>query len=199
MTHPSLPILLLAAGASSRTGGRDKLMEDVNGQPLIRRQANAMRAATSGTVLVALPAPPHPRYSALTEMEILCLPVPDAVEGIGASIRAGIRALPPETAKVMICLADLPDLTTDDLITVARAAEDPGHTIWRGASATGKPGHPIVFDRIHFGALAALTGDQGAKALIRSANPALIRLPGTHATLDLDTPEDWATWRASRP
>jgi hypothetical protein len=26
----------------------------------------------------------------------------------------------------------------------------------------------------------------------------LVRLPGTHATTDLDTPEAWAQWRAAR-
>jgi len=33
-----IPVLILAAGASSRMRGRDKLMEDVHGQPLLRHQ-----------------------------------------------------------------------------------------------------------------------------------------------------------------
>ncbi len=41
----SLPILILAAGASTRMRGRDKLMEPVEGRPLIRRQAEMARAA----------------------------------------------------------------------------------------------------------------------------------------------------------
>ncbi|WP_432816927.1 nucleotidyltransferase family protein [Sulfitobacter sp. JB4-11] len=196
MTLPDLPILLLAAGASARMQGRDKLMEDVDGQPLIRRQAQLARAATSGPVIITLPPPPHPRYSALEDLEILCLPVPDAATGIAASIRTGVAALPPDTQRAMICLADLPDLTTEDLITVARAAPDQEHSIWRGATADGRPGHPIVFDQVHFPALAALTGDRGARNIIKSSKTGLIPLPGTHALNDLDTPEDWAAWRA---
>ncbi|WP_370741664.1 NTP transferase domain-containing protein, partial [Pseudooceanicola lipolyticus] len=49
-----MPILLLAAGQSARMRGRDKLMERVEGRPLIRRQADIARAATSGPVIVAL-------------------------------------------------------------------------------------------------------------------------------------------------
>lgn len=198
MTLPDLPIILLAAGASARMRGTDKLMEDIDGQPLIRRQVEMGRAATSGPVILTLPPPPHPRYTTLSGLRILCLPIPDAAEGIAASIRTSITALPPGTTRAMICLADLPDLTTEDLITVARASESKQHTIWRGTTQTGKPGHPIIFDNSHFVALANLTGDQGANAIIKTAAPALVPLPGTRALTDLDTPEDWAAWRATR-
>lgn len=197
MTLPDLPILLLAAGASTRMRGTDKLLEDVDGEPLIRRQAQIARAATTGPVILTLPPPPHPRYAALTDLEILCLPVPDAATGLSASIRAGINALPPSASRVMICLTDLPDLTLQDLITVATAPSQ--ETITRGATQSGKPGHPIIFDRCHFDALKSLTGDAGAKPLLKNAKTTLIPLRGTHALNDLDTPEDWAAWRATRP
>ena len=93
MTHPDLPIILLAAGSSTRMRGADKLMEEIDGQPLLRRQAIILRAATSGPIIAALPALPHPRYSTLQDIEVLCLPVPDAAEGMGASIRTSIKAL----------------------------------------------------------------------------------------------------------
>ena len=51
-----IPILLLAAGSSSRMRGRDKLMEEVDGVPLIARAAGIARAATEGAVIVTLPA-----------------------------------------------------------------------------------------------------------------------------------------------
>lgn len=197
MTLPDLPILLLAAGASSRMRGTDKLMEDVGGQPLIRHQAKTLRAATSGPVIITLPAAPHPRYSALKNLEILCLPVPDTATGLSASIRAALNALPPNTPRAMICLADLPDLTAQDLIAVATAPSQ--ETITRGATETGKPGHPIIFDKSHFTALKSLTGDQGAKSLLKTTKTTLVPLPGTRALTDLDTPEDWAAWRATRP
>lgn len=196
MTLPDLPILLLAAGASTRMRGTDKLLEDIDGVPLIRRQAKMARAATTGPVILTLPPPPHPRYNALTDLEILCLPVPDAATGLSASIRAGINALPPNTSRVMICLTDLPDLTTQDLITVATAAST--ETITRGATQAGKPGHPIIFDKCHFDALKSLTGDEGARDIIKTTTPALVPLPNTHALNDLDTPEDWAAWRTAR-
>ena len=85
-------IVVLAAGASRRMQGRDKLMEDVDGMPLLRR--SVMRALATGCkVLVALPATPHARYATLEGLDVAAIPVPDAAEGMNASLRAGLRAL----------------------------------------------------------------------------------------------------------
>jgi CTP:molybdopterin cytidylyltransferase MocA len=43
-----------------------------------------------------------------------------------------------------------------------------------------------------------LSGDEGARAILRRHPPRLLALPGRHAVTDLDTPEDWARWRAAR-
>ena len=88
-----LRIILLAAGQASRMRGRDKLLEAVEGQPLLRRQAAMARRATSGPVLVALPPAPHPRYGALDDLDVTPLPVPDAAEGMNASLRTAFAAL----------------------------------------------------------------------------------------------------------
>ena len=64
--------------------------------------------------------------------------------------------------------------------------------------AHGRYGHPIRFDAALRPAFAALTGDEGARAVVRSTRlQRPFPLPGDHATRDLDTPEDWADWRAT--
>ena len=48
--------------------------------------------------------------------------------------------------------------------------------------------------------LMTLKGDEGAKSVIvrHRARLRLVPLPARHATTDLDTPEDWAAWRATQ-
>ena len=70
MEQIDLPIIILAAGASSRMRGRDKLLELVEGDPLLRRQAQMVRDVTSGPVIVALPPMPHPRYAVLKGLDV---------------------------------------------------------------------------------------------------------------------------------
>lgn len=200
MTDPAtdMPILLLAAGQSARMRGVDKLMQVVEGRPLVRRQADLARAVTSGPVIVALPAGPHPRRAALAGAGVTVLPVPDAAEGMSASLRAGFAALPAGAAAAMLLLGDLPALTEADLRKVLAAHDPEGEAlVWRGCTEAGKPGHPIVFAAALFDRFQDLRGDGGGRGIIAAAGERVIHvpLPGNHARLDLDTPEDWAAWR----
>ncbi|WP_187430992.1 Molybdenum cofactor guanylyltransferase [Roseobacter fucihabitans] len=196
-----LPIIILAAGQSKRMRGADKLLEEIDGVPLLRRQANLACSVTLGQVLIALPPPPHPRYQCLDALAVNRIGVPDAVEGMSASIRTAIAALPEDAPAAMLLLGDLPDLTKDDIKNVIEAIDfNKNILIWRGATEDGEPGHPIVFAAELFGALMGITGDEGGQSVVRQAKDrvALIRLPGHRARKDLDTPEDWAAWRAQR-
>jgi molybdenum cofactor cytidylyltransferase len=202
MTNPAtdMPIILLAAGGSTRMGGADKLMQPVEGRPLVRRQADLACAVTSGPVIVALPAGPHPRRDALDGAGITPLPVPDAEEGMNASLRAAFAALPGDAEAAMLLLGDLPALTEADLRRVLAAhAPGDGTLVWRGCTEEGMPGHPIIFAAALFDRFLTLTGDGGGREVVAAAGDrvVLVPLPGNHARLDLDTPEDWAAWRAA--
>ncbi len=194
-----IPIILLAAGESRRMRGPDKLMQEIDGVPLLRRSALAAHAA--GPVIVALPTPPHPRYAALDGLDVLTVPISNPAEGMNASLRGALAWIPEGAPAVMVLLADLPDMTTTDLTGVLRSrVTHPDHLIWRGATQQGKPGHPVLFDRHLFSELSQLEGDAGAQSVVRAHQNQvhLHCLPGTNALLDLDTPEDWAQWHAIR-
>lgn len=191
----ALAILLLAAGRASRMRGADKLLERVDGVALIRRQALAA-LSTGCPVVVALPLPEGDRGAALSGLDLTRVTVPDAAEGMAASIRAGTAALSPDATGVMILPADMPELTGADLRTMADGFC--GRTL-RATGADGTPGHPVIFPAASFGALAALRGDTGARALLAEGGVDTLPLPARHALTDLDTPEDWAAWRAQGP
>ncbi len=186
-------VLILAAGGSTRMGaGRDKLLEPVGARPLLAEMIDRVQGAA---VYVCLPGPDHPRAA--------CLPggavpiwVPEAAEGMGASLRTGVKALPEAISDVMILPADMPELTAMDLAAVW-AAHEPG-AITRGASAGGAPGHPVIFPQDLLRELWELRGDEGARSVLvrHRQRVRLVPLPDNHALTDLDTPEAWAAWRA---
>ncbi len=194
-----IPILLLAAGQSSRMGGKDKLLQVVDGVPLLRRAA--MIALRAAPVIVALPPAPHARHDVLDGLDLQRIDVRDAHEGMNASLRGALAHVSAESHAAMVLLADLPEITSEDLAAVLGSVQShPDKLIWRGATADGKPGHPVVFDRRLFDHLRQLSGDEGAQSVVRAnADKVHLRsLPGQNALLDLDTPQDWAKWHAKR-
>ncbi|MFC7704871.1 NTP transferase domain-containing protein [Plastorhodobacter daqingensis] len=192
----TVAILIPAAGASRRMRGRDKLLEPVAGVPLLARQA-AVARATGAEVLVTLPPGDPARRRALSADQPV-LTVADAGTGLAASLRAGVAALAWAEA-VMILLADLPEIGTDDLLALIAAWRATPGQILR-ASAGTVPGHPVIFPRALFGQFADLSGDRGARPILQAHADSvrLFPLPGRRAITDLDTPEDWAAWRAGR-
>lgn len=185
-------ILVLAAGASTRMRGADKLRQEIDGVPLLLRVIQAACAVSSETI-VALP-PASPRRALLTDCPVRVVEVPE--RAMSASIRAGVATCEGEA--LLIHLADMPEIGAAELGTLAQAwCRTTGPTL-RAASEDGIPGQPVVFDRTLFPALAVLTGDDGARSVLRMHPPTLVPLPGRRALVDLDTPEEWAAWRAAR-
>ncbi|MFV0490355.1 MAG: NTP transferase domain-containing protein [Pseudorhodobacter sp.] len=190
-------ILILAAGASSRMRGKDKLLERIDGIAQIRRAVLAAQATGARTHVVLDPRQAA-RRAVLEGLDYHPVDVTNADEGMAASLRAGIAALPP--GAVLVHLADLPEVTAGDLAQMIAAHDETPDLILRATAADGRPGHPVLFPDWARPALLRLQGDQGARAMIRDKAIRLrtIPLPGEHAITDLDTPEDWAAWRAAR-
>ncbi|MEM0944866.1 MAG: nucleotidyltransferase family protein, partial [Pseudomonadota bacterium] len=191
--------LMLAAGASRRMGGADKLMTEIQGEPLIRRTARRVLASAARPVITV--TAPGQRQGALAGLEVSPVENPRAAEGMGTSLAAGIRALPGEIDGVLVLLADMPDVTAEHLDRLI-AAFDPGEgrEIIRATDEAGRPGHPVLFGRRFFEPLAALDGDRGAREILADHPDFVTDVAiGPAALTDLDTPEAWAAWRARQP
>lgn len=192
-----IEVLILAAGQSARMGGQDKLLLPVEGVPLLRRLAVAA-LTLGGPVFIALPRADHPRAEALAGLDVVPLAVPEAAEGMSGTLRGAVARLPGR-GDFMVVLGDLAALEAADLHAVLRARHlNPENLIWRGATASGKPGHPIIFAGELRPRFARLQGDGGGESLVAPlrAQTVLVPLQGDRARLDLDTPEDWARFRA---
>lgn len=193
-----IPILILAAGQSSRMRGTDKLAQDVAGQPLLRWIV--AQATGVAPTFVALHHNADQRLALLEGLAVTPLLVPDAAEGQSGTLRGAVAQL-PDCDAFLVVLADLPNITGDDMAKVIAArTTHPDALIWRGATPDDRPGHPILFDASLRDSFAALTGDDGGSALVKPLvnRTHLVRFVDDRARLDLDTPEDWAAWRKSR-
>ncbi len=193
-----LALLILAAGAARRMG-RDKLLLPVEGRPMLRHVALTALQAARGRglpVIVTLPAGQPARRAAIADLDCALVEVEDAGEGMGASLRAGLAALPEGAGAVLVLLADMPAITAADLARMIKAhAREPGR-ILRAAGSAGEPGNPVLIP-LSFLADFPLSGDRGARDLLarHAASLRLVPVEGDHALRDIDTAADWADWQ----
>jgi CTP:molybdopterin cytidylyltransferase MocA len=186
-----------AAGASSRMRGRDKLLELVEGRPILRRQAEAAIAAGC-PVMVCLPSAAGPRADALDGLAVTLVPVRDAAEGMGATLRTAalFAARHAPDRPMMVLLPDVPGIGVFDIkAVIARFEAEGGDTPVRATDTTGRPGTPLIVPPRLIPRFTTLAGDDGGKGALKGEAVATVALSGDRATRDLDTPEDWDEWR----
>jgi CTP:molybdopterin cytidylyltransferase MocA len=153
--------LLLAAGAGSRMGTPKALVADDAGSWLVR----GVRLLDDGgcsAVTVVLGARSAEAVALLDGLGVDVVIAMDWEEGMSASLRAGLKALPGDADAAVVLLVDLPDLTAEVVQRVVSAADGPG--VLARATYDGRPGHPVLIGRDHWaGVVASATGDRGAR------------------------------------
>jgi molybdenum cofactor cytidylyltransferase len=193
----SLAIVILAAGASSRMRGRDKLFEVVGDTPILTRLVHF--AQDCGDVYVTLPDPNHPRHKLLKGTQAVPIYVPDAADGMSGSIKRACAAVSETSAKgMMILTGDLPDLTAAHYTRICTEwAKDETRYV-QAKDRDGKPGHPVIIPKSGWDDIETLQGDIGLRNILREKCIEYVSFKDYGPTLDLDTPEAWAEWRAAR-
>lgn len=189
--------IILAAGASRRMGEPKQLLE-AGGRPLVVRAAEAALASPVWPVVVVLGAHRDQVRPLLARLPVLAVDNPAWAEGMASSVRAGIGALRQFSRSLdaaLVALCDQPGFSAAAVARLIEARKAAGRSI-AAARYGGRNGAPALFGREHFDALAALTGDEGARDLLNGdpGRVAAVDLPELAA--DWDTPQDVAAWKA---
>src|SRR5579871_308756 len=183
--------IVLAAGRSTRMGGANKLLAEINGRPLVRIAAEGAFASQARPVIVVTGHQRERVEAALKGLDVRLAHNPEFAKGLSTSLKAGIAEVPPDVDGAIVCLGDMPQVSAQ-LIDLLLAAFDPE----KGAlvvvpTINGKRGNPVVWSRRFFPELTALDGDIGARHLIASYPEAVTEVPlaGNAALIDVDTPD----------
>lgn len=185
--------ILLAAGFARRFGA-DKRLVEIDGLPLAVHSARKLQAACGRAIVVLRPEDDRlAAHSGLAGCTVVrCA---DAGLGMGHSLAAGVAAS-ADAAGWLIALADMPAIEPGSYRALISALQ--GGAPLAQPSCLGRPGHPVGFSALWRDALLALSGDVGARELVRSAGAGRILCPvddpGIHD--DIDLPDDLVRYRA---
>lgn len=184
--------VVLAAGTSTRFGETNKLLETVEGQPIVRHAARTLLDARLSRVVVV---GGHEADRVRTALDGLDLDVgvnPDYEQGQSTSVRTGVRAVQAGTDVdgAVFALGDMPRVrpgSVDLLVDAFRAGL--GNPL--AAAYRGRRGNPVLFGERHFESMADTTGDTGGRELLLESEAASLVETGDPGVLqDVDTPED---------
>ncbi|WP_309649618.1 nucleotidyltransferase family protein [Nocardioides sp.] len=163
--------VLLAAGAGSRMGMPKALVHDDDGGSWLAHGVETLVDGGCDRVTVVLGASADEAVRLLDGLGVDVVIASDWAEGMSASLRAGLRALPDDGEVAVVLLVDLPDVTAEVVRRVVAAATDPAAlpcAALRRAGFDGRPGHPVLIGRDHWaGVLAEANGDEGARSYLR--------------------------------
>ncbi len=179
MTSGRAAGLVLAAGSGSRMGRPKALVRDADGTPWLDRAVRVLREGGADSVTVVLGASAD-EARALVPAGVVVTVATDWEVGQSASLRTGLHALRDDVDAAVLTLVDLPDLTADVVRRVLAAGTGP-QALSR-AVYHGRPGHPVVLGRDHWGGvLDTSAGDEGARSYLAGSSDGRarrVRRPG---------------------
>ena len=184
-------IVVLAAGKSKRLGQPKQLLTH-RGTTIIGDVIKMALTSKAGRTIVVTGA-----YAERIRNELVCFPITiidndDWQEGLAASIRQGIETLeksdPPQTA-VLLMTSDQPRLSTQLINQMIDKYDNQANRIV-ACEYEQTLGVPALFDRAYFSELKSLSGDSGAKEIIKANRNLVVTVPFPEGGLDIDTPSD---------
>ncbi|WP_256298459.1 nucleotidyltransferase family protein [Haloarchaeobius salinus] len=183
--------VLLAAGTASRFGDDQKLLAELDGEPLVRHAARTLLDANLDGVVAVL-GHERERVAAALPDGIETVHNPDYAGGQATTVARGARAAAERGADAAVfALGDMPCVdpsTVDALVATYRSRS-------RGTDADivvptygGRRGNPVLFGATHFDALQDVSGDTGGRALFDEfpVERVVVDDPGIHRDVDTD-------------
>ncbi len=184
---PGVVGILLAAGRGTRFGG-GKLLAGLAGEHVGTIACRHLVVALP-RVIAVVRSDDAALAAALGSAGARIVRCPNADDGMGASLACGVAAT-KEAAGWVVALADMPWILPSTIARVAAAVAEGAPAA--AAFHCGTRGHPVGFSSVCYAALAALTGDEGARAVVAEHADSLARIDVDDAgTLrDVDYPAD---------
>jgi molybdenum cofactor cytidylyltransferase len=187
----NIAAIILAAGRSTRMGGPNKLLAELQGKKLVRIATEQALASKASEVIVVTGHQAELVEQALNGLKVKFARNPDFAGGLASSVKAGITAVAGDADGAVICLGDMPLIDARLIDRLIEAFTPDRGNLIVVPTADGRRGNPVLWSRRFFNELMTLEGDIGARHLIARHGEAVAEVPveGDGAFLDIDTPQ----------
>lgn len=193
MTAPkNVAAIILAAGQSKRFGGQNKMLFEIDGEAVIRHTVDRVSRAGLGDIVLVSGEDAVDIEKACQNTNVRYIENRTPWAGMGTSLAAGANALSGDMEAFLVVLGDMPYLKSETIVQLVEAFDPQSGNDISVPFFDGRRGHPVLFAQKYLNQLRALTGDQGAKAIL-AAHPERIQavtVDDAGTLVDIDTPDD---------
>lgn len=197
MTSPKVAAVILAAGTASRFRAAagdaiaTKLVAELNGKPLIRHVVEAVLQSRAAPIIVVTGHAENEVRAALKGLGMIYVRNDDYASGIASSVKCGVAQVPDDCDGAFVLLGDMPKVSgalLNQLIDAFEAAPSARAVV---PVHEGQRGNPALIARALFREVEKLSGDVGARALLKSAGTDVVEVPiaSDAVSFDVDTPD----------
>ena len=194
----SVAAIILAAGQASRfraaageAGPATKLVAQMDGKPLVRHVAEAALSSNARPVIVVTGHADEAVRAALDSLPLTFVHNGAYATGLASSLQRGLACVPQDCAGALVLLGDMPLVSPEIIGRLIAAFADSPSTRAVAPMRDGQRGNPVLLSRALFPAVAQLSGDVGARALLAAAQGEIVEVPveSRAVTFDVDTPD----------
>ncbi len=181
--------IVLAAGQSRRMGNANKLLMKFNDRPMIEHVVKTLNESCLDKIIVVTGFEAEQIKNALNGYDSSFVDNPDYEQGLSTSLIAGLRSVDEMTDAVIICLADMPMVTSEGIKQLIKEFDPDASKEICVPIYQGKRGNPILWSRRFIKEMMQLEGDVGAKHLLFKYDDTVHEVPmqDSGVLLDFDT------------
>jgi molybdenum cofactor cytidylyltransferase len=189
----TITAIVLAAGQSRRMGEHNKLILPLDNQSMLERVVVSVLDSDIDDVVVVTGFESDKIQSAIQSYGVSMVFNQDYASGMASSLRCGLEALNETVDGAIIILADMPFINAElinQLISQYHDECELCHIV--APRYKGKRGNPVLWDKRYFNEMKNLSGDQGAKSLLKkyADDIAMVEVASDSIFIDVDTPKD---------
>ncbi len=165
-------VIILAAGFARRFGSDKRRYRLPNGKTLLQATCAQYRTVFDNVAVVIR----EEDQTLVTELGSPDFVVAhDAELGMGHSLASGVQAK-NGWDYLFVALGDMPYVSGETLALLKRTLASSNNGAIVQPVYEGQPGHPVGFTPTHYGALAMLEGDNGARTVLADARSNLVQV-----------------------
>ncbi|KAA3662271.1 MAG: nucleotidyltransferase family protein [Calditrichaeota bacterium] len=187
----NISCVLLAAGSSKRFGASNKLLAKTGSVTVIAKTCRLLQQFSFQEFVIVL-GYEHEKLRAQLSPDAHTIVNHHYYKGLASSLRCGITSLSKSCDGILIHLADIPFVKRNTIQTLLDNFQ-----LEQGAKIclpvyNNKQGHPVIFPVYFKNELTTLSGDTGARDLIRTYSEKVMKIEVTdkNITIDIDRKSD---------